>query len=110
MLEIRLERAMEPEQMEETPCGICGADFQPDAVLANLVTPHEHKPVCEVCLSHLARRADGEAIPADWGDVYRRYVRAVSEYPEPVFPSVEALMEAEKLDPTWSRLGMMSKV
>lgn len=99
MLEIVLERAFEPEMMSEQPCGICGADFQPDAVLAELVTVHEYKPICEVCLSHLARRAEEEAISADWNDVYQRYLLAVAKYPEPVFPSVRAVEEAEALDP-----------
>jgi hypothetical protein len=95
MLEIKLLQAMEPDELEEQPCGICGADFEPEAVLANLVTPHEYRPICEVCFNHLARRVEEEAIPADWGDVYRRYLRAVKEHPEPVFPSVEALIEEE---------------
>jgi len=98
MLEIKLERAFEPEMMREQPCGICGADFQPEAVLAQLVGVHEYIPVCEPCLSNLARRAEEETIPADWDEVYRRYVRAVPKYPEPVFPSVKAVEEAEKRD------------
>jgi hypothetical protein len=57
MLEIELARALEPEMMGEQPCGICGADFQPEAVLAQLVTDSYLPPVCEPCLSHLARRA-----------------------------------------------------
>lgn len=93
MLEIKLERAMAPDQMEETPCGVCGLKFRPDAVVAWSADDSHCLPICEPCLKHLAARADVEPIPADWNDVYRRYVEAVSEYPEPVFPSVEALME-----------------
>ena len=98
MLEIKLERAFEPEMMREQPCGICGADFQPEAVLAQLVGVHEYIPVCEPCLSNLARRAEEEVIPADWDEVYRRYLAALPKYPEPVFPSVKAVEEAEMFD------------
>lgn len=96
MLEIKLERAFEPEMMQEQPCAICGAEFEPKAVLAQVVSIHEFTPACEPCLSHLARRADEEAIPADWNEVYRRYLELVPKYPEPVFPSVEAVCEAER--------------
>lgn len=99
MLEIELERALEPEMMRERPCGVCGADFQPKAVLANLVTECELAPTCEACLSHLARRAEEEPIPADWGKVYERYLAALREITSPVFPSVEAVMRAEARDP-----------
>lgn len=99
MLEIRLERAMAPDQMEETPCGMCGLKFRPDAVIATLAMDGDCLPVCEPCLKHLAGRAEDAPIPADWNDVYRRYVEAVSEYPEPVFPSVEALIEEEARQP-----------
>lgn len=99
MLEFELKRAMAPDEMEETPCGVCGTDFRPEAVIANLATDHEFFPTCEACLRHLAGRAEGERIPADWGDVYRRYVAGVREHPEPVFPSLEALLEAERRCP-----------
>ncbi|MDP9458385.1 MAG: hypothetical protein M3Q49_00145 [Actinomycetota bacterium] len=99
MLTIKLTRAYEPEMMERQPCGICGAEFQPETVLAQLVGAHEYTPVCEVCFHHLARRAEEEPIPADWDEVYRRYVSAVNEYAEPLFPSVDAVIEAEQIDP-----------
>lgn len=99
MLEIKLERAMAPDQMEETPCAMCGLEFRPDAVVARFTMDCECVPVCETCLAHLAHRAEDEPIPADWNDVYRRYVEAVQKYPEPIFPSVEALMEEEARQP-----------
>lgn len=110
MLEIKLERALEPAQMKEQPCGICGADFQPEAVLAQLVTAYEYIPTCDVCLDHLARRAREEAIRADWNDVYLRYIDAVAKYPEPVFPSLEALKEVEARDPHWNKITPMMEV
>ncbi len=102
MLEIRLRRAYEPEDMSPRPCGMCGAGFRPEAVLAEANIPNEwteHSAVCEVCLSHLARRAEQEPIPAGWHEAYRRYVKAASEYAEPLFPSVAAVLEAERTDP-----------
>ncbi len=99
MLKIELERAMDPDMMQEQPCGICGAEFQPDAVLACLKTDHDYIPTCEPCLSSLSRRAEEEAIPANWNEVYRRYLDAVSKYPEPLYPSSEAVEEAELRDP-----------
>lgn len=96
MLEIKLERAYEPEVMEPRPCAICGTDFKPKAVTAYLADTAEL--VCESCLSHLAVRATQESVPANWDEVYRRYLEAVPKYPEPIFPSVEALMEAERRD------------
>ncbi len=99
MLEIKLERALEPEMMERQPCGMCGEEFQPEAVLigVNIGGKYLDETVlCDVCLDHLARRAREEAIPAGWNDAYRRYVDAVAKYPEPKYPSVEALMEAEE--------------
>ncbi len=110
MLEIKLERALDPDTMQEQPCGICGAGFEPEAVLACLVTPHEYIPTCDVCLEHLARRAREEAIPADWNDVYLRYIDAVAKYLEPVFPSEEALEAAEMNDSTGSKLSDWAKV
>ncbi len=101
MLEIKLERAMAPDQMEKTPCGLCGLEFRPAAVIAWLPMDSECLPICEPCLKHLADRADVEPIPAEWNDVYRRYVQAVRKYTEPFFPSVEALMEEEK-HPSWA--------
>lgn len=95
MLEIRLERAMAPDQLEETPCGMCGLEFRPDAVVATLAMDSDCLPVCGPCLKHLAHRADAEPMPVDWNDVHRRYARAVREHSNPVFPSVEALSEAE---------------
>ncbi len=110
MLEIKLERALDPDMMQEQPCGVCGAEFEPEAVLACLATPYEYIPTCEPCLSSLSRRAEEEAIPADWGKVYRRYVDAVSKYPDPVFPSAEAVEEAEKRDPHWNKMGKLREV
>ncbi len=110
MLEIELTRALEPEHMGEQPCGICGAEFQPAAVLAQLVTDSHLPPVCEPCLAHLARRAEDGDNAADWDKVYRRYVEAVAKYREPVFPSVEALMEFENSDPYWNKITPMMVV
>jgi hypothetical protein len=87
---------------------LCGAEFRPKAVRADLDTAHEFVPVCEVCLSHLARRTEDEAIPADWDTVYAEYLAAVSKYPEPVFPSVEALMQVEERDPHWIEIDKMA--
>ena len=110
MLEIRLERALEPASMAEGPCGVCGVDFEPEAVLACLVTPHDYIPTCEVCLKHLAERAEAESIPADWNRVYADYLIAVAKYLEPVFPSAEALGEFEKTDRRWVKLERMLQV
>ena len=51
-----------------------------------LVTAHYYLPTCEACLYYLARRAEEEAIPADWSRVYADYLSALAKYPEPVFP------------------------
>ena len=69
MLEIKLERALTPDDLREQPCGICGVGFEPAAVRVLLVTLEENIPMCEVCVSHLARRADEEPISADWNEV-----------------------------------------
>jgi len=90
MLEIELARALEPQMMGEQPCGICGADFQPEAVLAQLVTDSYLPPVCEPCLSHLARRAEDGDNEAEWDKVYRRWIDAVAKYPESNFGELEA--------------------
>lgn len=108
MLEIKLHRAVTPDEMEQQPCAICGREFQPKAVRADLDTTYEFVQVCEVCLSHLARRAENETIPADWNTVYAEYLTAVAKYPEPVFPSVEALMEVEEHDPYWHKISAMA--
>ncbi len=110
MLEIKLERALTPDDMREQPCGICGADFEPGAVLVKLVTVEENISTCETCLAHLAHRAEDEPIPADWNDVYWRYVAAVEKYPEPVFPSMEAALEFEDGDPRWEKIRPMMQV
>jgi len=110
MLEIKLARALEPEMMGEQPCGICGADFEPRAVLAQLVTDSYLPPVCEPCLSHLARRAEYGDNEAGWDKVYADYQLAVAKYPEPVFPSIAALMEFEDSDPHWSKITPMMEV
>ncbi|MDQ3637897.1 MAG: hypothetical protein M3426_07870 [Actinomycetota bacterium] len=95
MLEIMLERAMAPDEMEEQPWGVCGAEFSPGAVLAKLATDHELKPTCHGCLRHLARRAAEEDIPAAWDKVYADYLIAEAKHPEPCFPTMEALLKHE---------------
>lgn len=110
MLEIKLERALEPEQMREQPCGVCGGDFHPKAVLAQLYTDHYLPSVCEPCLTHLAVRAEAFGIPANWNIVYANYLSAVAKYPEPVFATREALGEAEEQAPYWSRIDEMAEV
>jgi hypothetical protein len=110
MLEIKLERVLEPEQMREQPCGVCGRDFHPKAVVALLYTDHYLPAVCEECLTHLAQRAEVAGIPANWNIVYANYLSAVAKYPEPVFATREALLEAEQQDPHWNRIHEMSEV
>ena len=99
MLDLTLSRAMAPDEMEPRPCGICGAEFSPRAVLCNFVTSSEYLPICEACVSHLDARAERENPPADWGEVVRAYRLALEVYPSPVFPSVEALLEADRRTP-----------
>ncbi len=67
-------------------------------------------PVFEPCLSHLACRADDGDNPADWNTVYADYVSAVARYPKPVFPTLEALLEAEEQDPHWVRITQLMEV
>lgn len=99
MLEITVERAYEPEMMRRQPCGVCGADFEPKAVVAQLMTDCELPLVCEPCLENLAHRAESKDIPANWDEIYRRYLKAVPKYPEPIYPSVQAVIDAESRDP-----------
>ena len=110
MLEIKLERDLEPTAMQSQPCGICGADFEPKAVLACLVTECFYLPTCEACLSHLALRAEEEPIPAIWNRVYKEYLLALEKYPQPALPPLEALKDSEKIDPRWDEISLMLEV
>ena len=89
---------------------MCGADFRPEAVVATLFTEPDLPAVCEPCLRHLAVRAKVEGVAADWDRVYADYPLAVARYPEPVFPTLEALLEAEAQDPHSNRIYEMAKV
>lgn len=113
MLEIKLEQAMAPDQMEETPCGMCGVEFQPGAVLVSVEVDGDwlHESLlCHDCLRHLARRAETEEIPADWDNAYRRYLVAEEKYPEPVFASMEVLLEYERQHGGYPDYSEMEKV
>ena len=115
MLEIKLERALEPEMMERQPCGMCGVEFQPEAVLiaVNIAGKYLDETIlCEPCLYHLGLRARdlGGASPPDWDWDLVYYRQAVAKYSEPVFPTVAALMEFEDSDPHWNKITPMMEV
>ena len=59
---------------------------------------------------HPGTCAEGEAIPADWNEVYADYLLALAKYPEPVFPSLAALLKFEEGDTYWRKIGRMQGV
>jgi hypothetical protein len=90
IMRITLERAVSPEYMEEQDCGMCGVRFTPEAVIAW----DEHaRPVCLHCVWYLGWR-NPERFPT-----IADYKAAVERYPEPVFPSVEVILDLEEKDP-----------
>ncbi len=101
MLEIVLERATAPDQMKEQPCGMCGVEFRPKAVLIAVRIDGQYIDetiLCEDCLDHLARRATAlkRSSGPDWDFNRAAYLAAVQKYPEPYFPTMKALLEYEE--------------
>ncbi len=90
IMRIKLERAVSPEYMEEQDCGLCERPFTPESVIAW----DEHtRPVCPDCVRYLGER-NPERFPT-----IAQYEAAVERYPEPVFPSVEVILDLEAKDP-----------
>jgi hypothetical protein len=88
-MRIKLERAVSPEYMEETECGSCEVPFRPESVVAW----DEHvRAVCPECVRYLGER-NPERFPT-----IEEYRAAVERYPEPMYPSIEAIMELEEED------------
>ena len=99
MLEIVLERATAPDQMKERPCGMCGVEFRPKAVLIAVRIDGQYIDeaiLCEPCLEHLGRRATALRTGPDWDFDHAAYLAAAEKYPEPYFPTMEALLEYEE--------------
>jgi hypothetical protein len=89
-MQIRLQRAVSPEYMEETECGLCGTPFRTESVIAW----DEHtQPVCPECVRYFGERSP-ERFPT-----IAQYEAAVGRYPEPMYPSTEAILELEAEDP-----------
>ncbi len=89
-MRIKLERAVSPEYMEETECGLCGVAFRTESVIA---WDEDVRAICPDCVEYLGRR-NTEGFPS-----IEDYRAAVKRYPEPMYPSVEALLELEAEDP-----------
>jgi hypothetical protein len=88
-MRISLERAVSPEYMEETDCGICEVPFRPESVIA---WDERSRAMCPDCVWFLGER-NPERFPS-----IRDYRAAVERYPEPMYPSEEAIMELEEED------------
>ncbi len=90
-MRIKLERAISPEYMEETECGLCSVAFRPESVIA--WDEGHAEVVCPECLAYL-----GERNPARFPSV-EEYRAAIERYPEPMYPSVEAILQLEEENP-----------
>jgi hypothetical protein len=89
-MRIKLERAVSPEYMEETECGICELPFTPEAVIA---WDEDVRAICPRCVAYLSSW-NPERFPT-----IADYEAAIERYPEPMYPSEEALLEAAAEDP-----------
>ena len=49
MILVQLRRALEPEEMGETTCGLCGAHFVAGSVLADVVTIPSRVSIGSAC-------------------------------------------------------------
>ena len=96
---IELRRAMDPEDMEESYCGICGGAFFPPAVIAEALAddmfaggaPLAMGKVCQACLTDVLPVL-GEDYPERFPE-FEFYCSCVRRYREPVYASEE---EAER--------------
>ena len=92
MLLVRLRRALEPAEMAETSCALCGARFLPGSVLADVVTREGLGDIggdfaCPACVEYLHRRNPQQFPSLEELEEARR------QHPEPVFSSVEEATE-----------------
>lgn len=91
MLEIRMRRAMAPDEIREDGCGVCGLGLVTETVYAWLNDAHS-SAVCPACVEYLSGR-NPEDFPttAELAEANRRFAA-------PAYPSVEAIVEIEQSD------------
>lgn len=91
---IDLQRAFTPEEMGEEKCGLCRRDFRVESVRADAVTDShaEMGLVCRECIAYFGR-ANPVALPT-----IEEFQAFVERYPEPMFPSEEALEASEGIE------------
>jgi hypothetical protein len=89
-MRIKLERAVSPEYMEEQECGLCCQPFRPESVIA---WDENTRAICPECVRYL-----GERNPARFPSI-ADYRAAIERHPQPMYPSVEAILELEAQDP-----------
>lgn len=90
-MKLTLERAISPEYMEETECGLCGLAFRPESVIA--WGDDDDQAICPDCVWYLGWRN-----PSRFPSVCD-YLAAVERNPEPMYPSADVLLELEAEDP-----------
>jgi hypothetical protein len=90
IMQIRLQRAISPEEMGEKECGICGVPFRVESVTAEAVAFVAVGLVCPECLAYLAER-NPERFPS-----IEEYRAAVERYPAPMFPSGDEVLGLEE--------------
>ncbi len=89
---IELFRAWTPTDVHEDECGACGHTIAPRSVIAELATDDRYDMgvACEECVRYLGARSP-ERSPT-----IEVYEEALSNYPEPMYESQEALEVAAK--------------
>jgi hypothetical protein len=91
-MQVELKQAMAPDEVGvDDPCGICGVPFTTGVVIAP-VLQHDGPAVCPTCIAYLGRR-NPQRFPS-----IEEYEEAHRRYTEPVYASVEEIMELEHAD------------
>jgi hypothetical protein len=96
MMKIELRRALEPEEMVEAPCGLCGVPFEDASVVAAVVgieVGADFAPACPTCVEYFGQRSP-ETFPT-----LEEYEAAKVTHPSPVWASTAELMILEERDP-----------
>src|SRR5215211_4628919 len=100
LMEIKLQRALEPETMaEEVSCPICETRFVTGPVLAQIQTDeNQGNRLCPACIAILGRH-NPKKFPT-----IEEYLAACERYPEPVFESEDEIIGLQEADdPSWDK-------
>jgi hypothetical protein len=94
-MKIELRRALEPGELGATDCGLCGALFEAESIIASVIGAGADLGLaCPSCVAHF-----GEQSPERFPTI-EEYEEAKRHYPAPVWPTPNGPEETFERDET----------